>query len=49
MTKAFGNGSVWLWPVVIQLIWIGVNLALIAFARRRAQDAFSKWSNLAAA
>jgi len=31
------------------LIWIGVNLALIALARRRAQDAFSKWSNLAAA
>jgi ABC-type transport system involved in cytochrome c biogenesis permease component len=43
------NGSLWLLPVVIQLIWIGVNLALIALARRRAQDAFSKWSNLAAA
>ena len=44
----FGAGSVVLiYSVVVQLLFIGVNLALIALARRRAQEAFAKWANSA--
>jgi len=35
------------YSVVLQLLFIGVNLALIALARRRAQEAFAKWANSA--
>jgi hypothetical protein len=44
-----GVGSIWLFPVILQGLFIAANLVLIAVARRRAQDAFSKWSNLATA
>jgi hypothetical protein len=44
----FGAGSVVLsYSVVVQLLFIGVNLALIALARRRAQETFAKWANSA--
>jgi ABC-type transport system involved in cytochrome c biogenesis permease component len=39
-----GAGAIWIFPVAIQLLFIGVNIALIFFARRRAQTAFAKWS-----
>jgi ABC-type transport system involved in cytochrome c biogenesis permease component len=45
----FSAYGVYLFPVVPQLVLIGVNFALIALARRRAHMAFSKWPNLTAA
>jgi hypothetical protein len=41
-------GSVMLlYPMMLYLLFIGVNLVLIARARRGAQEAFSKWANSA--
>lgn len=48
VVRRFNAGSVVLfYSVVFQLLFIGVNLALIALARRRAQETFSKWANSA--
>jgi ABC-type transport system involved in cytochrome c biogenesis permease component len=48
MARIFHSDFFW-FPVMSQLIFIGVNLALISLARRQAREAFSKWSNAAAA
>jgi hypothetical protein len=46
--RGFNAGSVVLfYSVVLQLLFIGVNLALITLARRRAQETFAKWANSA--
>jgi ABC-type transport system involved in cytochrome c biogenesis permease component len=45
----FSVRAVWLWPVMFQGWFIGVDFALIALARRRAYVALSKWSDLTAA
>jgi ABC-type transport system involved in multi-copper enzyme maturation permease subunit len=44
-----GGGVMWIWPLIIQGLYIGVNFALIAFARRRARTAFTQWTNQAVA
>ena len=49
MATILGAGSTGLWPSGYVLLYIGVNLALIRFARRRAQAALSKWANSVAA
>ncbi len=45
---SFRGGPVWLmglYSALLQVLFIGANFALIAFARSRAQVAFSKWPN----
>jgi len=43
MLGIVGN-SIWLYPLMLQLLFIGVNLALISLARRRAIVALSQWT-----
>jgi ABC-type transport system involved in cytochrome c biogenesis permease component len=49
LTKAFGSSApFWLFPLTGQLLFLGVNIGLIVFARRRAQEVFPRWSNTGA-
>jgi ABC-type transport system involved in cytochrome c biogenesis permease component len=44
---SLGSISIWLSPMILYLLFIGVNLALIERARRRAREAFAQWANSA--